>query len=108
MVQGIIDNKNRPIIDLVVANTDAQNVQDLNVLVDSGFTGDLKVSNKTANDLRLKITGVESVQIANGQLIDMTTALAYVLIENTLKAVDVLISEGSQALGIGNLNIILI
>lgn len=100
MLNGIIHN-NRPLMKIVIAGIDAQNVQDPTVLVDTGFTGDLKVSGETAQNLRLTPTGVEYVTVGHGQNVPMLTALALVALSSTTRLVNVLIADGDQAVGIG-------
>jgi len=85
---------------IVVAGLDTQNVQDQVVLVDTGFTGELKVSTETANNLRLIPTGVEPVTVGHGKNVSMSTALAYVSLNGMAHLVNVLIADGVEAVGI--------
>jgi predicted aspartyl protease len=82
-----------------------QSVQTPFVILDTGFTGDLQVTPKIAQELGLEIVGVTKTQIANGQIIDMPMALAVAAIEGSAEYIDVLISENIMPLiGIGFLS----
>lgn len=74
------------------------------VVLDSGFTGDLQVSTKVADDLGLKPLGVTPARIANGQIIKVPVALAMVAMEGITKSIEVLISDGMPLIGIGFLS----
>ena len=70
------------------------------VILDTGFTGDLLVSNKVAKELGLKPIGVESVNIAGEKAVDMQSAIALANMEGITKSVQVLISQGGSLVGI--------
>ncbi len=90
---------NTPLIKVVVASGRA--MQTPFVLLDTGFTSDLKVTQKIADELDLKRIGVTRVGIANGQTIEAPIALALSAMEGVAKNVEVIISEGLPAAGIG-------
>ena len=69
--------------------------------MDTGFTGDLKVNLKTAEELGLKPEGVQDITIANGQTVRCPVAIAYASMEGVRNVVSVVIEEGSQLAGIG-------
>lgn len=100
IVNGVIV-RNTPIVKIAIAGLDAQNVQDPFVLVDTGFTGDLKVCIETAQNLRLIPSGVENVKVGHGKIVPMTTSLAFVVLGGMVKLVNVLIADGTEAIGIG-------
>ncbi|OGJ42202.1 hypothetical protein A3B60_02415 [Candidatus Peregrinibacteria bacterium RIFCSPLOWO2_01_FULL_39_12] len=98
MAKGIFLN-NVPLIQVGIAW--GQAVQNSHFILDTGFTGDLQVSDKIAVDLGLQITGVENVRIANGSVIRVPTALAVTFIDGIVRVVTVLISNGALLAGIG-------
>lgn len=98
MVSGEIIN-NRPLVAVTVAWK--ASVQRLVVLIDTGFTGELKLSEDVAKDLGLEITHTESVQLGNGKNEFMPASLALVDLEGTSKLVEVLISPGDTVAGVG-------
>ncbi len=93
---------NIPLIPVAIASDEG--VQTPFVLLDTGFTSDLKVTPKIATELGLEPIGVTRVGIANGQIIDAPFALALSAMEDVIKDVEVIISEGTPAVGIGFLS----
>lgn len=98
MIRGVI-HENQPLIPIVVAWKES--VQELVALLDTGFTGELKVSPATATELGLKISHAEPVGLADEQVITMPAALAQVAMEGQAETVDVLIGEGQPVVGVG-------
>ena len=98
MIKGIFSG-NTPLIKVPVAW--GQSVQTPFTVLDTGFTGDLQVSHKTARELGLEITGVIAVRIATGRIVQVPTATAYSAMEGVMNTVEVLISEGMPLAGIG-------
>ncbi|MEK7562672.1 MAG: hypothetical protein AAB509_03265 [Patescibacteria group bacterium] len=101
MVSGVFV-ENIPFIKVVVAW--GQSVQAPFVVLDTGFTGDLQVTPKIANELGLKIIGVTPTRIANGQVVQVQTALAIASMEGTRNYIQVLISESMPLAGISFLS----
>ena len=97
MIKGIVHN-NRPLIPVIVGWT--LGVQELIALVDTGFTGELKVSPDTATELGLEITHAEPVSLGNDQVVNMSASLALVSMEGTKNVVNVLISQGKPIIGV--------
>lgn len=98
MIRGHII-KNRPFIGLTVAWKES--VQDVVVLIDTGFTGEIKITKEVATDLNLEVTGVTNVQLGDRQEAIMATALALVSISGVSRVVTVLIGEGDVLVGMG-------
>jgi len=97
MVQGLfVDNV--PFIKVTVALGAA--VQTPLFILDTGFTGDLQVTPKIAVELGLKPIGVTALRIANGQTVQVQTALAFAAMEGAVNYIQVLISDGSPLAGI--------
>ena len=70
-------------------------------ILDTGFSGDLQISPKTAEELGLKPSGVEGVRIADGSVVQTPVALAIAALEGNSTVATVLISNGSHLAGIG-------
>lgn len=86
-------------LDIVVAW--AQGAQILRSLIDTGFTGALAVPTNIARELGLRVRAVENIQYGDGSIKPTPTALAIaVLADGTKKVVNVLITEGSPAIGV--------
>src|SRR3990167_9054114 len=98
MIKGIIHN-NRPLISLVVGWK--LGVQDLIALVDTGFTGELKISPEKAVELGLQITHTEPVTLADEKTVNMQASLALVSMEGVMNVVNVLVSQGIPIIGVG-------
>lgn len=90
--------ENIPLVKIIVAW--GQAVQTPYFILDTGFTGDLQVTPKIANELGLKITGVTQARIANGDVIHVPVALALASMEGATNYINVLISESMPLAGI--------
>lgn len=97
MVRGFFI-ENHPIIQVALGWDRA--VQTPHAILDTGFTGDLQVTPKIANELGLKVSGVTPAQIANGQTVQVPTALAIAAMEGETNLIQVLIAESMPLLGI--------
>ena len=93
---------NTPWIKVLIAW--GQSTQTPFVILDTGFTGDLQVTPKIAQELGLKVIGVTKTKIANGQIIEVPVALALSVMEGVINAIEVLISESMPLVGIGFLS----
>ncbi len=98
MVKGIV-RKNRPLINLVVGW--GLKAKEVAVLVDTGFTGELKLSPKEVLDLGLEMTHMESITLANEKTVNMFAGLASVSMEGIKNNVNVLVSGGMPTIGVG-------
>ena len=101
MVSGVFV-ENIPFIRVVVGW--GQSVQAPFVVLDTGFTGDLQVTEKIAKELGLQVVGVTKTQIANGQVIEVPVALAIAAMEGAVNYIQVLISESMPLAGISFLS----
>lgn len=101
MVSGVFV-ENTPFIKVIVGW--GQSVQAPFVVLDTGFTGDLQVTQKIAKELGLQVVGVTKTQIANGQVIDVPVALAVAAMEGAENYIQVLISESMPLAGISFLS----
>ena len=101
MVSGVFV-ENVPLIKVVVAW--GQAVQAPFVVLDTGFTGDLQVTPKIARELGLQVVGITPSRIANGQIVQVPTALAVAAMEGVVNYIQVLISESMPLAGISFLS----
>lgn len=100
MVRGIfIDQYNLPVVSITVAWGNA--VQSPSAVLDTGFSGDLQVTPQIALELGLVTLGVTPTRIANGETVQVPTALAYAAMEGAVNLIQVLISESFPLVGIG-------
>lgn len=97
MITGTLIN-DIPLIQINLASGSA--VSSPYVVLDTGFTGDLLVSRKVAEELGLKPLGVEQMNIAGGKAIDVQSSLALANMEGVTKTVQVLIAPGGLLAGI--------
>ena len=98
MVKGIV-RKNRPLINLIVGW--GLKTKEIVALVDTGFTGELKLSQKEVMDLDIIPTHLESIQLANGKTSQMFAGLAMVSMEGAENTVGTLIGDGMPTIGVG-------
>jgi len=50
------------------------------VILDSGFTGSIAISEEWANRLQLRYAGIQPFELANGQVVELPTYLGFVRI----------------------------
>lgn len=98
MIKGVV-YQNRPLISLVIGWK--LGVQNLIALVDTGFTGELKISPEKALELGLQATHTERVTLADENESFMQASLALVNMEGVANVVNVLISKGIPIIGVG-------
>ncbi len=101
MIQGYFDG-NTPMVDVVVGSTDIAYVQ--SVLLDTGFTGDLQITPQLARELGLEVSMTENMMVADGRIVAVPTAFAFVELEGVKKHIRVLISESMSLVGISLLS----
>lgn len=90
---------NIPLVSVAVASEES--VVTPIVILDTGFTGDLQIPPKLADELRLKVIGATRAQIAGGQILEVPIALAQAAMEGEVRNIEVLISQGLPLAGIG-------
>ncbi|MBI2551920.1 hypothetical protein HYW17_01300 [Candidatus Uhrbacteria bacterium] len=98
MLKGVV-YQNKPLIALVVGWH--QSVQEIVALIDTGFTGELKIPPKKVAELGLEISHTEPVSLANEEIVHWDAALAEVSMENTVHVVSVLVGRGIPLVGVG-------
>jgi len=98
MIEGVI-SKNRPLIPITISWKSG--VQEILALIDTGFTGELKLPREKVSELGLDFTHTAHVQLADNSKIDMLASIASVSMEGTKNTVGVLIGEGMPTIGVG-------
>ena len=98
MIRGVVHN-NQPLISLAVGWN--LSVQEIVALIDTGFSGELKVSPALASQLGLQTTHTEPVTLADETTVNIPASLAVVAMENTKDIVSVLVAQGTPIIGVG-------
>ncbi len=101
MIEGYFDG-NTPMVSCVVGF--GQFTQVSNVLLDTGFTGDLQITPQLAQELGLESDMIENMKVADGRIVAVPTAFAFVEMEGIKRHIRVLISEGMSLVGISLLS----
>jgi predicted aspartyl protease len=101
MIQGYFKG-NIPLVNVLVAWGRA--TQAPAVVLDTGFTGDLQITPQLAKELDINAKIVTKMQMADGSIVNVKMAFAFVVMEGVKKYVEVLISEGSSLIGINLLS----
>lgn len=76
-------------------------MQEIVALVDTGFTGELKISPEKVSELGLRITHTQPISLADESKVNMPASLALVLMKGVVNIVSVLISKGRPIIGVG-------
>ncbi|MEX1112521.1 MAG: hypothetical protein WEC84_03590 [Candidatus Andersenbacteria bacterium] len=98
MIKGqLIDNA--PYVTIPLAW--GQAVQDIVAKIDTAFDGDVKVSSARATQLNIPISHIENIRLADGQLVTMPSAIAYVELKGLVDSVEVLLASGDPIIGNG-------
>jgi len=103
MISGVLGKANRPLVPLIVGWN--RGIQEIVALIDTGFSGEVKIPSKMVEELGLGITHTEQVLLANGEHAYMRASLAFVAMEGDTKEMNVLISEGPAVIGGGLLKL---
>lgn len=101
MIEGYFDG-NVPVVGVTVGSGDVAHVH--SVVLDTGFTGDLQITPQLAQDLNLTILLAEKMKVADGRIVIVPTAFAFIELEGIKKYVRVLISESMSLMGISLLS----
>ncbi len=101
MVSGFFV-KNTPFVRVAVAWK--KEVQTPSAVLDTGFSGDLQVTPRMASDLGLQIASLTPSRMANGNIIQLPTALAFAAMEGAVNYIQVLVSESMPLVGISFLS----
>jgi predicted aspartyl protease len=101
MAHAVFDD-NTPLVQISIGWEYA--IQSQFFILDTGFTGDIQLTPKMAQELGLEVISVAPMEIANGEVADMPVALGVALIDGQQKAMEVLISKGAPLAGIGFLS----
>jgi len=70
-------------------------------ILDTGFSGDLKVDRQTADDLGIEVQGMTYTDNANGERVLVGMAHGYAEMENKKKPISILVAPGAHLAGMG-------
>ncbi len=99
MVQGVFVDSDKPTVPVTIAWNEA--VQITHFLLDTGFTGDLVITEQMAKDLGLEIMGVSSMKAVGHTAANFPIATAIASMEgNQLLVTAYIIPDGWPLLGI--------
>src|SRR5579863_2749634 len=101
MIEGYFDG-NAPMLNLLVGF--GQFTQIPAVILDTGFTGDLQITPQLARELGLEVSMTEKMKVADGRIVAVPTAFAFVELEGVKKYVRVLVLESMSLVGISLLS----
>ncbi len=99
MIQGTLRKDSIPVVPLIIGWE--LGVQEIVAIVDTGFSGELKVPPHMKSELGLTITHIQPTLLANDQIAQVESALAYVALEGIREEVSVLVTPGFPAVGSG-------
>lgn len=97
MLKGEV-RQNRPLISIVVGWK--LGVQTQLALIDTGFTGELRLSEEKAIELGLEKTHIKKVEFGNGKAEYLWYAPAIVSLEGVNQLVDAMIAPGEVVIGV--------
>ena len=92
---------NIPFVEILIGW--GQSIQRHTFILDTGFSGELKVTQAMAEDLALEAIGVVPMGMINNEVQNFPAALALVDMEGAKERVMVVIGDGLPVLGIGTL-----
>jgi len=69
-------------------------------ILDTGFSGDLKIDLQTAVELGIKELDMKYIYNANGQRVPVGFAYGFAELENKKKSVEIIVADGPHLLGI--------
>lgn len=98
MIKGHIRQDNRPAVPLVVGGR--LGTQEVIAIIDTGFTGELKLPLDMSRGLGLGVTHTQTVLLANEGVTQVPSALAFVTMEGVSRDIDVLITKGQPIVGV--------
>jgi predicted aspartyl protease len=76
-------------------------MMDITFVLDTGFSGDLKIDDSTANDLGIFLANQTDFTNANGEIISAGFVLGYAEMENRRAPIKIIIVSGSRLAGMG-------
>jgi|CXWL01.1.fsa_nt_gi predicted aspartyl protease len=97
MIHGFID-ENKPMVAIEIGWNSV--FQGCFALVDTGFTGELKISHDQAAELGLQLRYAENVTLGNDEVVEMLGTVALISMEGIARVVNVLVSRGETIIGV--------
>lgn len=103
MVNGsFLDFRPLPTVKVLVEFNEAVSYPEF--ILDTGFSGDLKVDRQTAFELGIEKLDVTHIDNANGQRIPVGFAYGFAELEGKKKSVEIIVADGPHLLGINFLS----
>lgn len=104
MIRGkfLGERQDTPVIKVAISNDLI--IRTLVVILDTGFTSDLKIPPEIADELGLEEVTFTAVRIADNRKVHVPVSVALCAMEGIFKDVEIIISEGPPAAGIGFLS----
>ena len=99
MIRGAIITNNRPAI--IVNIGWKEMVQQVVAIIDTGFTGELKIPPESMRDFNVFPTHTERIELANKSIVPMPACLLEVSLEGEVKTVEAVVDEGDILIGVG-------
>jgi len=93
-----LEDRNLPIIQVPIAF--GETVILPTFILDTGFSGDIKIDQQTADELGIEALGVGDVAVGNGQRISARFSPAYAELEGKKKPISIVIADGPHLAGI--------
>ena len=97
MIKGKI-HRSCPLVNLQVVWS--QTTQDVEAIIDTGFTGEIKVPPQMIDDLGLKVTHTQQVTLGDSRKVDFLASVAYVSLDGIKNLVNVLVAPGDVLIGV--------
>ncbi len=98
MIKGKMDSSQQALVTIDVIDGEG-NIRSLEVVLDTGFTGDLTLPTGSIQRLGLRFVGERTFELANGELFAFEAFLAAVSWHGRLRDVLVLKSDSAPLLG---------
>ena len=101
-MNGFVDENGRALLPIQVQSRPDDHPIELNVWIDTGFTGELVLPQSMIESLRLQMSGTVDAILADGSAIELGTFTCFIEWFGTTRRVEVVESEGDRALlGVG-------
>jgi predicted aspartyl protease len=90
--------EDRPLLPITIGWK--ENLQEVIVLVDTGYTGEVKLTPQQVKELGIEVTHTRDVRYGDGKPVSREYGIARVSLEGTQKTASVLIDEGVSVIGV--------
>ena len=98
MIHGTITN-DRPHIPLTIGWGSV--VENIVAIVDTSFTGGIKIPPESVGNLGLAVSHTELVVLGDGQVVNMAASIVYVDMEGRVEVANAIVAPGDIVIGVG-------